>query len=412
MHQLLMEFNQDKVNKIVNSFVEETEQFPDAIYGSDDALYVLDKNWMKAAVMHLDHLRQDKYNLTKIITLARTIAASHTNARRLIAAQGTKAVKAIQTGQWHELSYKFFLKIINCFEPSAQMRQTQSKYEVKPVAYESQHVPQGKPVVLQNDDQYLLVRAETPKAAIEAKQLFEQITKQNYTWCISSSDNNMFMRYRIHGSVEYPVTAYFALNKTKPVDDAWHAFVMHVGKQSIMMTNADNRNPSNVPNNRLNLPGLDVSKLIVQPLSDQEMKTLSETQYRRPTVAFSLRTYDEKTKIIQRRELLRLSEYELLGKDQQHLYLHYLNPSKPDTLEQAMKNLEIVLTPIAGQGTNIGLDCMFYANESSLQRLFDNNEVYTEFFKCTWSKETKEYYYIIVKRAFENAMQLILQNYV
>ena len=203
--QLLYEFNQDKINKIASAFAASASQYVYDVHYE----YETDANWIKAAVEHMDHLRQNKMHFNRMLFIVQQYFP--TVARR----------KFFANGDWDRIAYSSFLIVVNSFEPSVQMRRIQQQYEKVDAA---EHQLQKKPVVVQDDDKFLVMRAETPDAAIEAAQIISQATKRQYSWCISTKNSNMFYKYRVEDKSS-PVTAYFVYNKTKPVDDDWHAFV-------------------------------------------------------------------------------------------------------------------------------------------------------------------------------------------
>lgn len=388
MTQLLNEFNQDKINKIVAAFKQDANIL-DLSYA-----YQADANWIKAAVMHIDHLRQNKSHWGRMQMISRNIAPG-------------LVVKRLASGDWASISYPIFLVIINSFEPSTQMRQIQHQHEK--LNNEAEPQPQLKPVTIQDDDRFLVMRAETPAAAIEAKQRIEQSTKQTYTWCISSSSNNLFYRYRAENKTN-PITAYFVWDKTKSIDDAWHAFVLHISRNTMMFTNADNRNPETIAAHATSqrLQGIDASKLIVQPLTKKERSSIASHA---STTSFMYRSYDDRTNHIMQRNKLSMSDYAMIDKKQQHLYIHYLNPTKPTSIADALNNINAVFEPVLHAPSD-GLYMIFQASEDSIAALFANNKFYIEFLKYTWSKETKEYYFMIAQRAINNAADLLMQNYI
>lgn len=387
MTQLLNEFNQDKINKIVAAFKQDADRLD--LYHE----YESDANWIKAAVMNIDHMRQNKSHLSRMQYIARNAFASGL-ARQYFA-----------SGNWQNISYVLFLFIINAFEPSAQMRKIQQQYEEP----NDEQQLQDKPVKIQDDDHFLVMRAETPAAAIEARRLIEQATKQNYTWCISSKNNNLFYRYRTENKTS-PVTAYFVWNKTKPINDEWHAFVVHIGKYTMLLTNANNTNPKTIASHETSehLQGIDASKLVVQPLTKQEQKIIADA---RSAKLFYYNNYDDRTNYIMQRNKLSMTDYAMLDKKQQHLYIHYLNPVKPETLADALRDIDAVFEPTLHAHAT-GLKMIKYASENSIAALFAENEPYMEFLKYTWSKETKEYYYIIAQRTINNAAELLMQTYI
>lgn len=388
MTQLLNEFNQDKINKIVAAFKQDANRL------NLSHEYQADVDWIKAAVMNIDHKRQNKSHLNRMQFIARN-AFANAIMRQYLA-----------SGEWQNISYLLFLFIINAFEPSAQMRKIQQQYEKND---EELHL-EAKPVKIQDDDHFLVMRAETPAAAIEAKQLIEQATKQNYTWCISSKSNNLFYRYRTEYNKTSPVTAYFVWDKTKPTDDAWHAFVVHIGKYATMFTNAENVNPETVAAHVASphLQGIDASKLIVQPLTKQEQKVITKSG---SSQAFRYKSYDDKTNYIMQHNKLSVEDYAMLDKKQQHLYIHYLNPTKPETLADALSDIDKVFEPTL-HAYATGLRMITTASENSIAALFAENEPYMEFLKYTWGKETREYYFVIAQRSINNAVELMQQTYI
>lgn len=390
MMQLLNEFNQDKINKIVNEFVRQVK------YYDIDTDYQTDAAWIRAAVMHLDHLRQNKMQHNRMMFIARNVVATPSLRNDLV------------QGKWQYITYRSFLNVINAFEPSMQMRHIQQQYEKTNHDERKLH---ETPVVLQNDDHFLVMRAETPNAAIEARERIEKATLQQYSWCISSKSNNLFYKYRVENK-KNPVTAYFVWDKTKPIDDAWHAFVVHAGNNTIMFTNAENRNPETIAANATSkhLQGIDVSKLIVQPLTRKEQDAVVETHAISSSSYFT-KPYDEKTKLIQQRIRFSMSQYAMLDKKQQHLYVHYLNPNEPATLDDALESINKVFQPVTETWAR-GLDIIDRTREHSIDALLQNNEPFAEFLKYTWSQETKDYYYMIAQRAINNAAAIILRDYV
>jgi hypothetical protein len=388
MTQLLNEFNQDKINKIVDEFERDANRL-DLSHA-----YQVDANWIKAAVMHIDHLRQNTSHWSRMQMIARNTASG-------------LMIKRLASGNWADIPYLFFLFIINSFEPSVQMRQIQRQHEKS--NDESEPQLQLKPVIIQDDDHFLVMRAETPAAAIEARQRIEQATKQTYTWCISSSSNNMFYRYRTENKTN-PITAYFVWDKTKPIDDAWHAFVLHISRNTMMFTNADNRSPETIAAHATSqrLQGIDASKLIVQPLTNRERSSIAGHA---STTSFMYRSYDDRTNHIMQRNKLSMLDYAMIDKKQQHLYVHYLNPTKPTNMADAMHNIDVVFEPVLHAPSN-GLYMISQASENSIAALFAYNEPYKEFLKYTWSKETKEYYYMIAQRTINNAVELIQKTYI
>lgn len=387
MTHLLNEFNQDRINKIVAAFILDAHELKLPEYQAD-------ADWIKAAVMNIDHLRQNKVHLNRMQFIARNTFAL-ASMRNYFA-----------SGEWQKMTYMIFLYLINSFEPSVQMRHIQHQYEKADV---NERSLQQNPVVVQDDDHFLVMRAETPNAAIEARQRIEQATKQQYTWCISSKSSNLFYRYRVENN-SIPITAYFVWDKTKSVDDAWHAFVLHIGRNTMMFTNASNKNPEIIAAHATSqhLQGIDASKLTVQPLTKQE-KTFASNDV--ATGVFVRKSYDERTNFIQQRNKLSMIDYAILDKKQQHLYIHYLNPNKPENLIDAMRDIQNVFEPVLYMSAR-GLDIIHQASENSIEQLFQTNEPYTEFLKYTWSKETKEYYHIVAQRTINNAVEVMQQTYI
>lgn len=388
MTQLLNEFNQDKINKIVAAFKQDANRL------KLSHEYEADADWIKAAIMNIDHMRQNKSHLSRMQFIAHNTFGTSTLRNHLA------------SGNWQDIPYLIFLFIINSFEPSAQMRKIQQQHEK---ATDEELQLQTRPVKIQDDDHFLVMRAETPAAAIEAKQLIEQATKQKYTWCISNKNNNLFYRYRAENKTS-AITAYFVWDKTKPVNDAWHAFVLHISRNTMMFSNADNANPEIVAAHVASphLQGIDVSKLIVQPLTKQEQKIITNSG---STQSFIYKSYDDRTNYVLQRNKLSMTDYAVLDKKQQHLYIHYLNPTKPENLADALRDIDVVFEPTLHAHAT-GSKMIDYASENSIAALFAENEPYMEFLKYTWNKETKEYYHIIAQRTINNAAELLQQTYI
>lgn len=397
MQQLLNEFNQDKINKIASKYKNDA-----ALISRQLRDYEMDVNWIKAAVMHMDHLRQNKRHLMRMSFIMKIITNSS-----IVASYFTK-------GDWQWIDYLSFVRLVNCFEPNAQMRQAQQEYAKDE---SNSYVPQEQPVIVQDDDQFLMMRAETAKAAVEAKKRIEALTKQKYTWCISDENEskNLFMRYRNENGK--PVTAYFVLDKTKQPSDAWHAFVIHLGKSKIMMTNALNKDPRIMADSAINsiAQGLDVSKLIVQPFADAELAyNKLSTSY----TGFLYLTYDEKTKLVQSSERSYLTEhqYAMLDGKQQYLFLHYLSPARVQDIHEATKIIRDILAPFYGSSTLRLATVAYYAKKAELKSVEQLLQLLQQrsknAFNNTWSSEAREYYVAIVQRAIDNAAQLIEKEYI
>lgn len=386
MQQLLIEFNQSKINKIASSYAQQ------AITTSNLHGYEMDINWIKLAVMHLDHLRQNKYQRQRMLGLAKIIVPQH-----------TQNTEQLLQGNWERMQYSLFVQLINCFEPSMQMRAIQKQHE-KPE--KKQATPHQHPIVLQDDDHFLLMRAESAAAAIEAKEQIEKITKKQYTWCISSRSNNMFMRYRISNVA--PATAYFVLDKTKSVDDNMHAFVLHASDSSILLSNAANTDPKtiNAKDASTIAHNLDVSKIIVQPLLDIEKQSTKQS------LPFVMTSYDAKTLAVQSRTKLSDVQYALLDKKQQHLYVHYLNAEATDDLSQSAANVEDILNPLTLPiKINLLSTSYLITKFASLEEFLMGRAPPQIFLSKTWDEETKDYYITMVRRTINNAAKLITSLY-
>ena len=76
-----------------------------------------------------------------------------------------------------------------------------------------------------------------------------------------------------------------------------------------------------------------------------------------------------------------------------------------------MHNIDVVFEPVLHAPSN-GLYMISQASENSIAALFAYNEPYKEFLKYTWSKETREYYYMIAQRTINNAVELIQKTYI
>ena len=390
MVQLINEFNQDKIKKITAAFKVAADHYTHVLhYG-----YNFDENWIGAAVSHMDHLRQNKQHLNRMQFIM------HNNFPT------AQYRKYFMQGEWGRIPYALFLIVVNSFEPSVHMRHIQQQYEEQKT---NERQLQQEPVVVQDDENFLVMRAETPAAAIKAKKLIEQQTKQHYSWCISNDKHNLFYRYRTEGDAN-PSTAYFVWNKTKQTNDAWHAFVLHISKNTIMLSNVQNISPKifSAQQPSEHLQGIDASQLVVQPLTSSELNLIKAGE--RET-KFKALSYDDKTKHIMQRYKLHMADYVLLDKKQQHLYVHYLNPAKPDTLRQAMRNINYVFMPI-DDAWNDGLEMLDKSTEDSVAAMFAANEPYKGCLNYTWSNETKEYYHLIAQRAINNAAELIMKTYI
>lgn len=398
MHQLLNEFNQSKINKIVSKFERETA----FINARDLRDYETHAPWIKAAVMHMDHLRQNKRHLMRMKVLLSLIT------------QTNRLVEYFEKGWWEHINYVYFVRLANCFEPSMQMRQAQQMYSKQ--EENNDRKPQDHPVVLQDDDHFLMMRAETANAAVEAKERIQAATKQTYTWCISDKDasRNLFLRYR--NDYGKATTAYFVLDKTKQPSDAWHAFVIHLGKSSIMLTNATNKEPKIMSDAAINdiAQGLDVSKLILQPLTKAEQadrNAQTDTIYN-----FMNKTYDEKTEQIQssNRNYLALEQYTLLDGKQQYLFFHHLSPTRTDEISEAVAMISKILLPFNRYEylRHSLFEKITRLGETSVHQLLQELPETRELLNVTWSAEAKDYYEIIVQRAIDNAAQIIQEHYV
>lgn len=396
MQQLLNEFNQDKINKIASKYKNDA-----ALISRQLRDYEMDINWIKAAVMHMDHLRQNKRHLMRMSFIMKIVTNSNIVASYFV------------RGDWQWIDYLSFVRLVNCFEPNAQMRQAQQKYAKEE---SGKYTPQEQPVVVQDDDNFLMMRAETAKAAVEAKKRIEALTKQKYTWCISDENEskNLFMRYRNENGK--PVTAYFVLDKNKQPSDAWHTFVIHMGQFKIKMTNALNKDPRIMSDAAINsiAQGLDVSKLIVQPFADVE---LTYNQLSTTHTGFFHLTYDEKTKLIQSTERSYLTEnqYAMLDGKQQYLFLHYLSPARAQSIAQAAIIIKNILAPFYGGSTLRLATVAHYFNRvetKSIEQLLQELPHTKNAFNNTWSNEAKEYYVAIVQRAIDNAAQIIQKQYI
>jgi len=394
MHQLLNEFNQSKINKIVTKFKGES-----AWNVLNLREYETQTPWIKAAVMHMDHLRQNRRQLMRMKAIMKILTNSLTVA------------EYFEKGWWEYIDYTSFVRLVNCFEPSMQMRQAQQMHTKQ--EQNNDYAPQQHPIVLQDDDHFLMMRAETANAAIEAKERIQAITKQTYTWCISDKDEskNLFMRYR--NDYGKATTAYFVLDKTKQPSDAWHAFVIHLGKSSIMLTNAANKDPKIMSDAAINdvAQGLDVSKLILQPLTKAESNASKESVY-----SFMNKTYDEKTEMIQsaNRSNLTLDYYKMLDGKQQYLFFHHLSPTRTEEISEAVAMIMKIMMPFHSMhyARHSLFERIIRLGETSVHQLLQELPQTKELLDATWSAEAKDYYEMIVQRAVDNAAQIIQKHYV
>lgn len=399
MTQILTEFNQDKIAKIARSFITQLHLVDQSF--SYLPSYGENINWISAAVKHLDQLSQSKPNMDRMIHIVKTYRRKNKELRTII--------QNLQTKRWENLNFTVFWIILNFFAPSAEMRRYSSSDKKTAQVHLS-----NTPVTVQNDDNFLVMRADTPNAAIAAAQTIEQITKKNYTWCISSENNNLFYNYR--GTVDNPATAYFVLWKSARLQPA---MVLHVSADNINLTTEENRPGTEMaikPDNITSiLNGIDASKLTVIPIQSSESNKV--TSNRMQEEAYQLWEYDTKLQEMQQ-HFKRLPYYTFacLDRTLQHIYISHLTIPQHEMRMTALtlslgKILEPVLSDELLESSRSALDLSseyIRKNPEEALELLRN----VPFVNRIIDKGDKQYYYMLVSRALERCAAEVEQTFI